>query len=107
MVHVELDEPMLALRHSECGADDLATKPGREGIRIAEGVKAQPGREQRLLDGVGSGISRACDQPRRSERSCQVWADELSVCLAITGAGRRDEGGRSGGRARLHSVHTY
>ena len=106
MVHVELDEPMLALRHSECGANDLATKPGREGIRIAEGVKAEPGREQRLLDGVSSGISRACDQPRRSERRRQVRADELPECITIAGASGFDEGGEARPWAGRHRGHT-
>ena len=107
MVHAELDEAMLALRKSECGANDLATKPGGEGIRISEGIQAQPSREQCLLDRIGARVSRAGHEPRRPERSRQVRADELAVCLPITGAGRRDEGGRSGVRAQLHPVHTY
>jgi len=90
ILHVELNEPMLAFRRSERGTNDLATKPGRKGVRITERIETQPGGQQRLLDRIGSCVGRTGDQPRGSERRCQMWRDQLPERVTITGASSHD-----------------
>jgi hypothetical protein len=106
MLEIELGESVLPFRRSEGRPNDLSAKPGWKGIRIPEGIKAEPRGEQGLLDRIVSSFGRASDEPRCSKRRRQVRADELPECITIAGASGFDEGGEARPWAGRHRGHT-
>ena len=106
LLEIELGESVLTLRGPERRPDHLSAEPRRKRSRITQRIKAEPSREQRVLDCVGTGISRACDEPSGSKGSGEMRGDEVPKRIAIAGPGSRNEGCRAGGRTRRHGVHT-